>query len=88
MLFKELVSRLSFVKEIISGQESLELTGATSDSRTVKPGMVFCAVKGACLDGHDYAVEAVARGARCILAEHQVQGVSSDVPQIIVSDGY
>ena len=38
----------------------LELTGVTTDSRRVKPGMLFCAVRGTTDDGHRFLRDAAA----------------------------
>jgi UDP-N-acetylmuramoyl-L-alanyl-D-glutamate--2,6-diaminopimelate ligase len=46
-----------------------EITGITADSRQVRPGFLFAAVKGAQLDGRRYAGEAVAKGAVAILTD-------------------
>ncbi len=40
-----------------------------TDSRDVTPGSLFMAIRGERLDGHDFASEAVARGAVAILVE-------------------
>ena len=40
-----------------------EFCGATLDSRRVKPGMLFVAVKGERVDGHDFIPQALAAGA-------------------------
>ena len=40
-----------------------EFSGATLDSRQVKPGMLFVAVKGERVDGHDFISQARAAGA-------------------------
>ena len=37
--------------------------GITDDSRKVKPGWVFVAVKGKTVDGHKYIKEAIKNGA-------------------------
>lgn len=42
-----------------------------TDSRAVVPGSIFCALRGAHVDGHDYIEEALQRGAAGIIAEHQ-----------------
>ena len=47
---------------------SLEITGITADSRSVRPGMVFAALPGARTDGRAFIADAVARGAAAILA--------------------
>ena len=41
----------------------VEFSGATFDSRQVKPGMLFVALKGEKVDGHDYIPQAKAAGA-------------------------
>ena len=41
--------------------------GATLDSRQVKPGMLFVAVKGERVDGHDFIPQALAAGAAGIV---------------------
>jgi UDP-N-acetylmuramoyl-L-alanyl-D-glutamate--2,6-diaminopimelate ligase len=40
-----------------------KITGVTSDSRAVKDGYVFVAIKGEQSDGHDYIVDAIKNGA-------------------------
>ena len=40
-----------------------EFTGVTTDSRAVKPGELFVALKGDNFDGHDYCAKAVELGA-------------------------
>ena len=45
------------------------LTGAASDSRTVRPGDLFAAIRGERADGHDFAKTAVSNGASAVLAQ-------------------
>ena len=47
-----------------------EITGVQSDSRLVKPGSLFVAVKGTAVDGHDYIEKAIGQGAVAIVCEH------------------
>lgn len=47
------------------------LTGLGIDSRTVKPGQVFLAVKGENFDGHDYAGKALQAGAAIAIIERE-----------------
>ena len=44
-----------------------EFCGATLDSRLVKPGMLFVAVRGERVDGHDFIPQALAAGAAGIV---------------------
>jgi len=43
-------------------------TGLTSDSRAVKPGMIFAALPGTLADGRDYIEQALEKGAGAILS--------------------
>jgi UDP-N-acetylmuramoyl-L-alanyl-D-glutamate--2,6-diaminopimelate ligase len=47
----------------------LEIVGLTADSRQVKPGFLFAALRGAQQDGRAFAAEAVERGAVAILTD-------------------
>ncbi len=49
--------------------EKLKIAGITSDSRQVKPGFLFVAVKGTAVDGHDFLQQAIDAGANAILYE-------------------
>ncbi|MBT8341350.1 MAG: UDP-N-acetylmuramoyl-L-alanyl-D-glutamate--2,6-diaminopimelate ligase, partial [Desulfatitalea sp.] len=52
-------------------------------AQEVTPGGLFVAVKGFAADGHDFAAQAVARGAAVVIGERPVQ---VDVPVVQVSD--
>ncbi len=51
------------------GNPDVRITGLTMNSREVKPGMLFAAVKGTSADGHNYIPQAIANGAAAILCE-------------------
>jgi UDP-N-acetylmuramoyl-L-alanyl-D-glutamate--2,6-diaminopimelate ligase len=53
----------------VEGALDREITGLTCDSRQVMPGMIFVAVPGAHVDGHDFIPNAIDRGAAAILCE-------------------
>jgi len=55
--------------------EPVDITGITSDSRSVEPGYLFAAVPGLSVDGRDFIDDALARGAQAVLAP---SGVSLD----------
>jgi len=54
------------------------------DSRTVRPGMFYVAVRGSQADGHRFVADAVRRGATAVVVEAPQQ---SGVPEIVVRDG-
>jgi UDP-N-acetylmuramoyl-L-alanyl-D-glutamate--2,6-diaminopimelate ligase len=56
----------------------------THDSRRVGPGALFCCVRGANRDGHEFAADAVSKGAVALLVDHEIEGIA--VPQFVVSD--
>ena len=43
-----------------------------TDSRKIKPGQIFVAIKGHTVDGHDYIQDAIKNGASKVIAEHFV----------------
>ncbi len=51
-----------------SSARSLDITGLTADSRAVKPGFLFAALRGSAADGARFAGAAVSQGAAAILA--------------------
>ena len=59
-----------------------EIKGVTSDSREVKDGYAFVCINGVGADGHDFANDAVLKGASVIIAEKDL-GLHN---QIIVSN--
>lgn len=67
-----------------SGEASL--TGVAVDSRRVRPGDLFVAIRGARVDGHDYAAQAAASGARALLAERRPENLPAGFPSVLVRD--
>lgn len=53
----------------VHGNLDVEICGITSDSRKVAPGMLFVAVRGVNVDGHNYISAAISAGATAIIAE-------------------
>ena len=70
------------------GGLGIEVTGLTDDSRAVKPGHVFVAVKGAKADGHRHLAQAVQAGAAALVVQELPAGGSAppSVPVIQVPD--
>jgi len=63
-----------------------ELTGVAVDSRKVRPGDLFVAIRGARVDGHDFAARAAAAGARALLAERRPSDIRAGFPVVVVRD--
>ncbi|MBN2061499.1 MAG: UDP-N-acetylmuramoyl-L-alanyl-D-glutamate--2,6-diaminopimelate ligase [Deltaproteobacteria bacterium] len=54
----------------LEGDEEVEIKGIAYDSRNVRPGYLFVAIKGHNQDGHRYLTEAVKNGAVALVAEY------------------
>ncbi len=62
----------------------VEVTGITYDSRRVKPGDLFVAIRGYDTDGHKFVASAEEKGASAIVAERKVE---TRLPLCVVADG-
>ncbi len=60
-----------------------EITGLSYDNRLVTTGSLFFCVPGFTRDGHDFAPDAVARGAAALVVERELE---LDIPQVVVDD--
>ncbi|EGK13126.1 UDP-N-acetylmuramoylalanyl-D-glutamate--2,6-diaminopimelate ligase, partial [Desmospora sp. 8437] len=56
----------------ITGNTDLEITGMEVDSRRVRPGDLFIALKGFTVDGHRFIRQAVEKGARAVVLEEEM----------------
>lgn len=59
------------------------LSGVAVDSRQVRPGDLFVAIRGARVDGHDFARDAAARGAGALLGERRPADLPEGFPSVI-----
>ncbi|MDZ7827981.1 MAG: UDP-N-acetylmuramoyl-tripeptide--D-alanyl-D-alanine ligase [Halofilum sp. (in: g-proteobacteria)] len=57
--------------------------GVSTDTRSLRAGNLFVALRGPNFDGHSFCAEAVAAGAAALLVEREVD---ADAPQVIVDD--
>ena len=55
----------------------IPITGISIDSRAVKPGHLFVALKGGNVDGHDYIQNAIENGAVAIVGDKDVEQVDN-----------
>ncbi|MBA3328248.1 MAG: UDP-N-acetylmuramoyl-L-alanyl-D-glutamate--2,6-diaminopimelate ligase [Solirubrobacterales bacterium] len=61
----------------------VEVTALAYDNRRVQPGTVFFCVRGFTRDGHEFAPDAVARGAAALVVDHPL---GLGVPEVVVDD--
>lgn len=81
---KDILYKVSLLS--VSGTTDIPVQSICFDSRQVKSGDVFVAVKGTLSDGHDFISKAIAQGAVAIVGEQQPENWSSDIPFIQVSN--
>jgi UDP-N-acetylmuramoyl-L-alanyl-D-glutamate--2,6-diaminopimelate ligase len=68
--------------ENITGNADIEITGIAYDSRKVRQGDVFVAIKGEHVDGHDFIEDAMRRGAGAVVYEKDKSSFSSYTCQL------
>jgi UDP-N-acetylmuramoyl-tripeptide--D-alanyl-D-alanine ligase len=64
--------------------KDIPVTEVSTDTRTLKTGDIYVALKGDYFDGHNYINTAIHKGAAAIVVESEVPGL--DIPQLILSD--
>ncbi len=67
----------------VTGRAAAEIRDLAYDTRSVVPGALFFCVPGESADGHDFAAEAVERGAVALVVERPLDVA---VPQVVVLD--
>lgn len=83
---RAIVSQLEQEKLVLQAPLSdVDVAGITDDSRTVKPGDLYCAWRGTTRDSHDFVASAAASGAVAAIVERDVEGIM--IPQIVTRDG-
>ncbi len=77
-----LVSLATLLDAELVGEDH-EVRGVQDDSRLVREGELFVAVRGMSVDGHDFAPLAANKGAAALVVERRLD---IDLPQLIVAD--
>lgn len=70
----------------IAGPQEIDITGVNIDSRLIKPGHIFMAMKGTQADGHAYIPAAINNGAIAVLCEEMPEEMAGNVTYIQVGD--
>lgn len=78
MELKQLLVGLEGLK--VKGNLSLDIKGIEKDSKNVKEGYLFIAIKGFTADGHDFITDAIKNGATAIMIEEGCDLKSLKVP--------
>lgn len=85
MRLPEIVNALRRLDLVAEGPTTdLDILRLDVDSRAVKPGTLFIAIRGSVADGHTFIPQALANGASALVAE---QTVTAAIPVVVVRDG-
>ncbi len=68
------------------GDENIEISSITSDSRSAEENSLFVCIRGRNHDGHSYAKEAASKGAAAILAEDDIKDLLCGVTVLYTPD--
>lgn len=68
--------------------EDPEIRFVTNKAADVREGALFCAIKGAKFDGHDFLAQAIANGAAAVVVHQSCPMCNPAIPVIRVSDSY
>ena len=74
MKLKKIIDNLDGVIKV-EGKTNLEITGIACDSKAVKPGYLFVALKGSRVNGADFIDDAIGRGACAIMLDNGDKGI-------------
>lgn len=77
------ISELFYPNRLINLKKDCTVKGITSNSKKVKPGYVFVAIKGKRFDGHEFIKEAEQKGAIAFVTEYMV---NTKKPYIVVKN--
>ena len=82
-LIHDLSQRLDVEVRVSPNTARVEISAVIMDSRSITEGCLFACVVGENFDGHDFAEEAIERGAAALLVDRELPFTT---PQIIVDD--
>ncbi len=80
---REIVEQAGLDRVDLHGDDRVEVVAVDFDSRRVRPGSLFCCLRGVQSDGHDFAAAAHDAGATALLVDHRLD---IDAAQIVVPD--
>jgi UDP-N-acetylmuramoyl-tripeptide--D-alanyl-D-alanine ligase len=69
--------------QLVSGKPDSVINGVSTDTREIKKGEVFIALKGENFDGHNFLAEAVKKGAVCVVVDDE-KNVLEDLQAAVI----
>ena len=82
MKLNEVLKNITPIK--IVGNDNVEITGVNIDSRRIKAGHLFVAIRGTQVDGHQFIDRAIELGADAVLCEELPEKLSGHVTYVQV----
>ena len=82
MKLNEVLKNITPIK--IVGNDNVEITGVNIDSRRIKAGHLFVAIRGTQVDGHQFIDKAIELGADAVLCEELTEKLSDHVTYVQV----
>ena len=82
MKLNEVLNNITPIK--IVGNDNVEITGVNIDSRRIKAGHLFVAIRGTQVDGHQFIDKAIELGADAVLCEELPEKLSDHVTYVQV----
>ena len=82
MKLNEVLKNITPIK--IVGNDNVEITGVNIDSRRIKAGHLFVAIRGTQVDGHQFIDKAIELGADAVLCEELPEKLSGHVTYVQV----
>ena len=80
---RDVVEQAGLERVDVYGDDFVEVIAVDFDSRRVRPGSLFCCLRGANSNGHAFASTAREAGATALLVDHRLD---VDVTQLVVPD--
>lgn len=72
--------------KLLNGSEDTAVNGIAIDSRVIKPGDAFIAIKGDKFDGHQFIDDAIRKGASCIICGPETADQRPETAVVWVGD--
>ena len=84
---EELLSIETVIKatggSLTQGDPRTPVTGVSTDSRSIKPGELFFALRGERFDGHHFVAEALQRGGQGAVVDQKCHGIADETIAIV-----
>ncbi|MCT4541935.1 MAG: UDP-N-acetylmuramoyl-L-alanyl-D-glutamate--2,6-diaminopimelate ligase [Vallitalea sp.] len=84
MKLNDLLKQLTY--EVVQGDITIEIKHLCWDSRRIAPNSIFIAVENKNVDRHDFILEAINKGSKAIVLQHEVPNIPEDITVVKVKN--